>query len=205
MRDKTETNIKCNFTTREVELIKNFMGSGLADTSFESEICGKCEEQKKSRLWEAVLYDFLKNNGLNIKSPGNEGPDFYFEHEQIKIHIEATTPQIKSQLAEFSEEEDFESGIFDSNIDLERWSGAFINKNRQFIKYLGNSLVKEEEPQIIAISNIKAKDGLNFYCLPEEKKLPRIIEYLYNINTNDIVINKPTGERNYPARISFKK
>lgn len=196
-------------------MVSHFSQSGCADTNFVSQLASGYQKTQQC-LWEAILYHFLKEkNGYDVKSHGNEGPDFFIVHEKKRIHIEAIAPRFDKQITNFNADDNFETGVFQSDRYIERWSGAFIEKHKKYNIdtivngktkrcYISKGIVAENDIQIIAISNTTSEDLMDFYSLPPEHKYPYINEYLYPFTTQQVAVTS-NGNRVISSRKNFLK
>lgn len=183
------------------ELIEQFIKSGLQDRTFEKEFHSECANTRAQRLWEAVLYDYLKFVfGADRITSKEAGPDFKINMNGKTIWVEAISPVMEGiQCQEFNNC-DFESGnisiaSFDSQ--LLRWTGGLKDKGITKYNKIYNRVVKDD-PFVIAISDMTASNPFSFNGIDE---IPYFLKAVFpighQISTNAGVITE--------KRLVFKK
>lgn len=185
----------------EHQLLDRFIDSHCADKHVKEEIKHSYHKIKQ-RLWEAIVYDYLVSHEKTIQCH-DTGPDFIITNHTRKINIEAVAPRFDKQITEFQDTDNFESGIINTDNYLARWSTGLFDKSKKYKEYIDNNVISQNDINIIAISNTTSTDPLDFYCGGINSP-PRILEYLYPINFQEILLNKK-GKTEYASRINFKK
>ena len=121
------------------QVCADFVGSGLADPDFESELCSGNDPRFWQRFTEAFLGSELRRIGLRLL-PARSGPDHSFESHGITVRIECICPEPKGVPEEWLSEEPQVAGVtFPHPEILLRWTAAIKEKVEKFLGGAGNA------------------------------------------------------------------
>ncbi len=161
---------------------KSFNHEGLAKGNFVSDLISENESKLFQRLWEMVLALHLIEQGFEIQSH-EFGPDFSFEIDGKKVWVEATAPEpcdaIRERLSR-------QGGPVLYEQILLRWTSALASKNRKFLGYRKEGIVKNNDVCIIAINGHLLGEGRGI------SRLPYAVEAVFPIGPLAVgITNKP--------------
>ncbi len=204
-KDEKNLNAKAiieNYTSDLLNLLEEYRRSGLADKKLKREILTGDPKKIYSMIWEAQLFKLLQKQNHVLSATGDEGPDFFFEHEDKQIWIEATTlhsDKIKK------EEDTFESGIIDTEKFTLKWKSAISGKSKRFQDYIQQNKfgVKTSDICIIAVSSLgmhKIRGAACFRPIPDSPTYSSHLEY----GVGDPCVDAK-GERVYRRRNNISK
>lgn len=153
------------------------------------------------RFWEMYCGIGLLNNGLEIDTLNNHGPDFYVgEWWNKKYYIECNAPGLGDEKKADTLSK-LKFGVFSlpSNQFQLRLTFGLKEKLEKYRKYIQEGVVNDSDCLIIAISNIK----LSQYGSLMDYPVPVIDKVLFGIH--DPVINLETGNMHLSKRCSISK
>jgi len=191
-----------DYSDEQAELLKRFLESGLADNHALKEIKDSYFKPKQ-RLWEAILYDYLLKQNISTPTSKNKGPDFTIQNNDKVVRVEAIATRFGAQIKPLKKGDNFENGIINEDKYIERWSTGIYDKTGKFKDYIDNKIINDKDICVIAISNTTSTEAFNFYN-DHNEKIPRIIEYLYPLTTQQMVTNN-NGTKRYGQREHYTK
>lgn len=147
------------------DLIDQFIKSGLQDSTYKNELATGCSNKRAQRLWEAVLYDYLKFSfGADNLSSNEFGPDFKVNVNGTVIWVEAVCPVMDGvQCKEFDDCEFAAGNIAPETLDSQvlYWTNGLREKGIKKYNKVYKNIIKDD-PFVIAISDMTASNLFSF-------------------------------------------
>jgi hypothetical protein len=163
-----------------------------ADSHFLTEI----RRDFHARFWEMYLTCTLleqgQQQGYSVRCPKYRtgGPDICVEYRDLRIWVEAVTPTdgnptkpdsvIEPTLCEAHK-------IPEEKIIL-RYTNAINSKHKQYLKYLADGIVAENDAYVIAVNGFPLSYG---WATPE---IPRILKAVFPIGPVQVEFDRNTGK-----------
>lgn len=158
----------------------------------DDDFCEKFPRETNRRYWELYLAHFLSHQ-FTLKPPkkkkNNPGPDFCFQHEGKTIWVEAVAPTSGKK-----EENRVPDVIYDNRARkrpkekiILRYQASLRDKAKEFEDDRNNGIVKDDDIQIIAVSDA----DLPRWSMGDT--VPYILHALFPIGDYRIEINRNSG------------
>jgi hypothetical protein len=159
------------------------------------------DKDPHQEFWEVYIASALMNKGIALckDSRSSGAPDFFFEQDGIKIHVEATAPKLGEGkhavapmpvLIDENDVGDFESGIVPADQIRLRFANALQMKTEQINKWKKQGTIAPGDAVVLAINGYEALGGRASVDGQMEPKY--IIQVLYGLG--DSFMNQD-GER----------
>lgn len=177
----------------------DFIASGLADSTFITELCSGDDTKFWSRLSEALIAAQLKYHGLSIDlSPRDEGPDFLLIDNGRKIWIEVICPEPRGIPDGWLQAISHKSEVFTVPHEsiLLRWTSAIKEKSEKLLGksdgnssgYLANGIVSPDDAYVIAINGCQLHKPW-FIGMEGISQFPYAAEAVFSIGPYQIFID----------------
>jgi type I restriction enzyme S subunit len=111
------------------------------------------EDSFYQRLWELHLGCILLNQGYQLTTVGNKGPDFLITVDDKKIWIEATVPMAgkKDDAVPPLQWNSFVAQEVPEEKIILRFTSAIDEKWKKYKKYLEDGIIKHDDVYVIAV------------------------------------------------------
>jgi hypothetical protein len=142
----------------------------------------------QQRTWEMLLARHLHSQGHAIVCP-NGGPDFYFDHQGLRVWVEAVAPEPKGLSAEWLDPNFTGVRSFPHEDILLRWTTAIDAKWKKLQHYRNKSIVRATDAYVIAVN--RRQLGV----LPETRgitQMPFGVEAVFPVGPLAYRINRET-------------
>jgi hypothetical protein len=175
--------------------------------------CTDAPNRFLSRFWEMYLAITLHDNGFKLERYGNDGPEFFFMHNDRKVWVEAVAP------GPGDKEEDrvpghsygkFEDGLKVENPPEEkillRFTGVLAGKDGKrdkYIKAVKKEIITPDDLYILAINSRGIPDGWDV-----DFQQPYFVKAFLPLGTPALRMDITTGkivETFYQRRENVKK
>lgn len=177
---------------------------GLANRTFQQNLCSGDEGRFWQRLSEALLAHELLAAGLDIR-PSSSGPDLLLKHEDRNVWIEVMCPEPAGIPSDWLEA-DVGVHTFPHEAILLRWTAAIKEKAEKLlgtpdgkrIGYIQKRVVRNTDAYVIAV-NARRLRAKYFPALTGISQFPFAVEAVFAVGPSAITIDTRTGQST-PAR-----
>ncbi len=173
---------------------------GLADRTFQSNLCSGDDGRFWQRLSEALLAHELLAMGLDVH-PSSSGPDFLLKHDSRNIWIEVICPEPNGIPLDWLQSQVNKVHTFPHEAILLRWTAAIKEKAEKLLGsadgtrtgYIEKDIVEKTDAYVIAI-NARRLRGQHFPALVGISQFPFAVEAVFAVGPLAIKIDRTTGE-----------
>ncbi len=188
------------FRAELIRLCNEFIASGLADSSFETELTNGEDGALWSRMSEALTYDLLRHSHELVDPDMAAGPDFLVTNGDQRVWIEVICPSPNDIPHEWLV---FQEGAtnFPHEAILLRWTAAIKEKAEKCIGsacgkkkgYIEKGIVNTDDAYVIAVNGCQLRNG-PFSALYGISQFPFAVEALFPVGPIQVTMCKETLE-----------
>lgn len=180
---------------------EEFVGSGLADPKFVSELTSGSEQKFWACISEALVANRLRGRQFGVRSSRGKGPDFLLMNGSHKVWIEVVCPEPVSLPANWLNPQPGTVIHFPHEEILLRWTSAIKAKAEALIGsadgrqegYLRSGLVAPGDAYVIAVNGCRLRSG-PFSALVGISQFPFAVEAVFPVGPYQLRIDRETLE-----------
>jgi hypothetical protein len=139
------------------------------------------------RYWEMYLGVALLNHGLQLIRLGNEGPEFYFVHNDRKIWVEAVAPGPGTTSERVPEVQYGEVSLVPTDKILLRFTNALSEKRQKYLTALSKGIIHQDDLYLLAMNSRRIPHA------SIGNTMPFFVQALLPFGNLAVVIDKNTG------------
>ncbi len=183
-------------------ICRRHIGLGLADATFESNLCSGDNSRYWQRLSEAFFTHELLELGLDLR-PSHHGPDILLQHDDRHIWIEIICPKAEKVPDEWLQQRPGVAVSLPHEAILLRWTSAIKEKAEKLIGksekegdsakggYIEKGIVGVADPYVIAI-NGRLLRGECFGSILGISQFPYAVEAVFPVGPYQVKLDPHT-------------